>query len=101
MIEDTQAFFSYLKRNYQSEYADRCLRVLTDDSATKMAEAMNNPHLFGMGKSMLSEGTGYPFNSPEFPPELPGPSATKPKPKDKKSRKKQRDAARKARKKNR
>ena len=101
MIEDARAFFSYLKRNYQSERADSCLRVLSDDAAAKMAEAMNNPNLFGMGKSILSEGTGSTFNLPEFPPELLGPSATKPKPKDKKSRKKQRGAARKARKKNR
>ena len=101
MVEDARAFFSYLKRNYQSEYADKCLSVISDDTATKMAKAMNNPNLFGMGKSMLSEDTGFPFNSSEFPPELPGSSATKPKPKDKKSRKKQRGAARKARKKNR
>lgn len=101
MIEDAQAFFSFLKRCYQSGSADECLGVLSDDAASKMAEAMNNPHMFGMSKSALSEGTGFPFNSSGFPPELPGPSATKPKPKDKKSRKKQRGAARKARKKNR
>ncbi len=101
MIEDAQAFFSFLKRAYQSEHADRCLSILTDDAAPRMAAAMDNPSLFGMGKSVLSEGTGFPFNVPDFPTELPGPSATKPKPKDSKSRKKQRAATKKSRKKNR
>lgn len=101
MIEDARAFFSFLKRAYQSVHADRCLSILTDDAAPRMAAAMNNPSMFGMGKSALSEGTGFPFNLPDFPPELPGPSATKPKPKDSKSRKKQRAATKKSRKKNR
>lgn len=101
MIEDGQAFFSFLKRAYQSEHADRCLSVLTQDAAARMKAAMDNPNLFGMGKSMLSEGTGFPFHAPGFPPELPGPSATKPKPKDSKARKKQRAATKKARKNNR
>lgn len=101
MIEDARAFFSFLKRAYQSEHADQCLSILTNDAASKMAAAMDNPNLFGMGKSILSEGTGFPFDLPDLPPEHPGPSATKPKPKDRKSRKKQRGATKKARKKNR
>lgn len=107
MIEDARAFFSFLKRAYQSVHADRCLSILTDDAAIRMRSAMDNPDLFGMGKSALSEGTGFPFDMPGMPgipgmpPELPGPSATKPKPKDRKSRKKQRAATKKSRKKNR
>ncbi|ASJ72827.1 hypothetical protein [Granulosicoccus antarcticus] len=101
MIDDARAFFSFLKRAYQSEHADRCLSILTDDAATRMAAAMKNPNLFGMGKSALSEGTGFPFDLPDFPPELPGPSATKPKPVDSKTKKKQRAATKKSRKKNR
>lgn len=80
MNEDARAFFSYLKQHYQSEHVDRCLNILTDDAATKMAEAMNNPDLFGMGKSILRVGTGSSFSSPEFTPALPGPSADIPKP---------------------
>ncbi len=102
MIEDARAFFSFLKRAYQSAHAERCLSILTEDAVVRMRMAMDNPQLFGMGKSALSEGTGFPFGLPDLPPpELPGPSATKPKPKDRKSRKKQRAATRKSRKKNR
>lgn len=101
MIEDARAFFSFLKRSYQSVPADQCLSILTPDAAARLAAAMNKPNLFGMGKSMLSEGTGFPSDLPRFPPQLPGPSATKAKPKDRKSRKKQRAASKNARKKNR
>ncbi|WP_430878753.1 hypothetical protein [Granulosicoccus sp. 3-233] len=101
MIEDARAFFSFLKRAYQSVHAERCLSVLTDEAIVRMTAAMDNPNLFGMGKSVLSEGTGFPFDLPDIPSEPLRPSATKPKPKDSKSRKKQRAASRKARKKNR
>lgn len=97
MITDARAFFSFLKRAYQSYKAEQCLRILTDDAITRLALAMEDPTLYGIGKSMFSTGEGLGFN----PPELPTPSPTKAKPKDKKTRKKQRGAAKKARKKNR
>lgn len=101
MIADARAFFTFLQRAYQSQKAELCLGVLTDDAIPGLASAMDNPNLFGMGKSMLSENTGFPFNLDDLPPPVPQPSATKPKPKDKKTRKKQRGATKKARKKNR
>lgn len=100
VIADSRAFLGFLQRAYGLQNASECLKVLDDTAIERLANALDDSSLFGMGKSLFSEQD--PFSLFEPPPLAAiTPSATKPKPASKKSRKKKRAATRKARKKNR
>ena len=100
VIADSRAFIRFLQRAYGLQNASECLKILDDTAVERLADALGDSSLFGMGKSLFSEHE--PFSLFEPPPIAPiTSSATKPKPPSKKSRKKKRSATRKARKKNR
>jgi len=100
IIADSRAFLRFLERAYGLQHASECLKILDDNATGRLADALGDSSLFGMGKSLFSEQDPFSlFEPPPFDPITP--SATKPKPASKKSRKKKRAATRKARKKNR
>jgi len=100
MIADSRAFLHFLKRAYGLHHASECLKILDETATTRLADALSDPSLFGMGKSVFAgEDSFSQFDLPPVP--VITASATKPKPPSKKSRKKKRAASRKARKKNR
>jgi len=100
VIADSRAFLGFLQRAYGLQQASECLKMLDDTAIERLANALGDTSLFGMGKSLFSEQDPFPLFEPP-PLAAITPSATKPKPASKKSRKKKRAATRKARKKNR
>jgi hypothetical protein len=62
IIGDCRAFYSFLKRAFELEQADDCLRVLGPDAEEKLAKALSNPKNFGMAKSLVMAGKGAGFD---------------------------------------
>jgi hypothetical protein len=120
LIEETRAFYGFLKRELGLQQADACLRVLGRDAVKKLEAALSDPSKFGMAKSLVMGGraSGFDMNSKDgidawmrvmqsqpLPASIrlpslgaPSRSASKPAARPKKN---QRKAARKARKRNR
>src|SRR5262249_42622764 len=67
IVEETRAFYAFLKREYGLEQADACLHVLGDDAVTQLEDALSNPSSFGMAKSLVMAGreAGFDMDSKE------------------------------------
>jgi hypothetical protein len=92
LIEESRAFYAFLKREFGLKQADACLEVLGGDAVKELKAALSNPAGFGLAKSLVMGRLGA------------APSSTPSRPVDKaaqRAKKNQRKAARKARKKNR
>jgi hypothetical protein len=61
-IHELRAFWNFLKREFNLENADVCLRVLDDEAAHKFEHEMNNPDNFGIAKSMFMMGKARGFD---------------------------------------
>jgi hypothetical protein len=117
MIEETRAFYTFLKREFGLKQADSCLQVLGGNAVKKLEAALSDSSNFGMAKSlfMAGAGAGFDMQSKEgidawmqsvqgksLPPSIPLPSFSQPSSKKATNGKKdKRKAARKARKRNR
>lgn len=128
IIKSSQAFYRFLKREYQLPQADSCLQLLEDDAVNRLRQALVDSSQFGMAKTLFAQGSdsGFDMNSragieawiestggrlpntlnlPTLSSQLPNGLSgydteppTSSKPVDPKARKKKRKAARKARK---
>ena len=67
IIDESRAFYAFLKREYALEQADACLRVLGGDAVKRLEEALSNPSNFGMAKSVFMAGreAGFDVDSKE------------------------------------
>jgi hypothetical protein len=119
IIEETRAFYTFLKREFGLKQADSCLRVLGGNAVKKLESALSDSSNFGMAKSLFMAGAdaGFDMQSKEgieawmqsnqgkpLPPSIPIPGFGAPQLSSKKTAKAKKDkrkAARKARKKNR
>jgi hypothetical protein len=125
VIEETRAFYTFLKREFGLDQADSCLRVLGGKAVNKLEEALSNSSNFGMAKSLLMAGAdaGFDMQSKDgveawmqsiqgkpLPSSIPFPGLGAPQPppppppppkRSAKAKKNKRKVARKARKKNR
>jgi hypothetical protein len=120
IIEETRAFYTFLKRELGLRHADACLRVLGDSAVEKLEAALSDSSNFGMAKSLFMAGAeaGFDMQSKDglaawmesiqgktLPPSIPLPGLPQPSSKKAtkatKAQKNKRKAARKARKKNR
>lgn len=118
VIDETRAFYTFLKREFGLKQADSCLRVLGGNAVKKLEAALSDSSNFGMAKSLVMAGAdaGFDMQSKEgieawmhsiqgkpLPPSIPIPGLGAPRPSSKKAAKDKKDkrkAARKARKKN-
>ncbi|MFZ5785878.1 MAG: DUF7309 domain-containing protein [Acidobacteriota bacterium] len=118
IIEESRAFYGFLKRQHGLEQADSCLRVLGGDAVGKLEDALSDSGNFAMAKSLFMAGreAGFDMDSREgieawmrsvegkpLPPSVRLPSFhLPPHPSESaaKSKKNKRKAARKARKRN-
>ena len=119
IIEESRAFYRFLKREYKLKQADSCLRVLGGTAVKKLEAALSDSSNFGMAKSLFMAGAdaGFDMQSKEgieawmqsvqgkpLPPSVRLPSFGAPPPSAKKAaktKKNKRKATRKARKKSR
>ncbi len=119
IVEETRAFYTFLKREFGLKQADSCLRVVGGNAVKKLEAALSTSSNFGMAKSLFMGGSdaGFDMQSEEgieawtqsiqgkpLPPSIPIPGLGGPQPSSKKAAKAKKDnrkAARKARKKNR
>jgi hypothetical protein len=67
IIEETRAFYAFLKRELRLPQADACLRVLGGDAVKKLEAALSDPRKFGMAKSLVMGGreSGFDMDSKE------------------------------------
>jgi hypothetical protein len=67
LIEQTRAFYTFLKRAYGLEQADACLRELGANAVKRLEEALSRPSNFGMAKSIFMAGAeaGFDMKSQE------------------------------------
>jgi hypothetical protein len=67
IIEETRAFYTFLKREYGLDQADACLRVLDGDAVNKLEAALSDTSKFGMAKSLVMGGreAGFDMDSKE------------------------------------
>jgi hypothetical protein len=65
IIEETRAFYAFLKRELRLPQADACLRVLGGDAVTELEAALSDPRKFGMAKSLVMGGrqSGFDMDS--------------------------------------
>jgi len=62
IIEETRAFYVFLKRELGLAQADACLRVLGGDATDKLRAALSDPAKFGMAKSVFMQGSEAGFD---------------------------------------
>jgi hypothetical protein len=62
IIEETRAFYAFLKRELRLPQADACLRVLGGDAVKKLEAALSDPRKFGMAKSLVMGGRDAGFD---------------------------------------
>jgi len=128
IIKSTQAFYRFLKREYQLPQADSCLHLLDNGAVQRLRDTLKASSQFGIAKTLFAQASdrGFDMKSQEgieawmestgghlpndldlpVPPTLlqsllsgyDNKPPTPPKPIDQKARKKKRKAARKARK---
>ncbi|XXF78304.1 hypothetical protein P2318_00680 [Myxococcaceae bacterium GXIMD 01537] len=67
LVEETRAFYAFLKREFGLRQADACLRVLGGDAVKRLQAALSNPSNFGMAKSLVMAGreAGFDVDSQE------------------------------------
>jgi hypothetical protein len=67
IIEESRAFYAFLKREFALEQADACLRVLGGDAVKKLEAALSDTSKFGMAKSLFMGGreAGFDMESKE------------------------------------
>jgi hypothetical protein len=67
IIEETRAFYAFLKREFGLEQADACLRMLDGDAVRKLEAALSDTSKFGMAKSLVMGGreAGFDMDSKE------------------------------------
>lgn len=67
IIDELRAFYAFLKREFELDQADACLRVLGGDAAKKLKAALSDRSRFGMAKSLFMAGrdAGYDIESRE------------------------------------
>jgi len=90
IIEETRAFFAFLKRDLRLPNADECLRVFAKDAVKRLEGALANTAAFGIAKSIVTAGreAGFAVDTQEgleawmrelqgrpLPPEIALPSA--------------------------
>lgn len=106
IIEDSIAFYQFLMREYQLNYAEECLEVLDINAVDILRNALGDSRNFGTGKSLFSEQSeifddsfsqGVMFDDYDTSVKIPAALT----PQQKKNRKDKRKSSRKARKKNR
>ena len=56
IIEESRAFYGFLKREYGLEQADSCLRVLGGNAVKKLEATLSDSSNFGMAKSLIMAG---------------------------------------------
>lgn len=119
IVEETRAFYTFLKRAFGLQQADACLRVLGGNGVKKLEAALSDSSNFGKAKSLVMAGSnaGFDMHSAEgieawmqsmqgkpLPPSNSIPGRGEPQSSSKKAAKAKKDkrkAARKARKTNR
>lgn len=62
IIDESRAFYSFLKREFELKQADACLRVLAGDAAKKLEAALSDSSKFGMAKSLFMGGSDAGFD---------------------------------------
>jgi hypothetical protein len=67
IVQETRAFYTFLKREYALEQADACLRVLGGDAVKRLEDALSNSSNFGIAKSLFMAGreAGFDMDSKE------------------------------------
>lgn len=67
VVEESRAFYAFLKREFALEQADACLSVLGGDALKKLEAALSDTSKFGMAKSLVMGGreAGYDMDSKE------------------------------------
>jgi hypothetical protein len=62
IVEALRAFYAFLRREFQLEQADACLRVLGGTAAKRLEAALSDPSKFGAGKAFLRAGREAGFD---------------------------------------
>ncbi len=62
IVEETRAFYAFLKREFGLEQADSCLRVLGGNAVKKLEAALSIRSNFGMAKSLFMAGADAGFD---------------------------------------
>ncbi|HEX4417252.1 MAG TPA: hypothetical protein VH165_05095 [Kofleriaceae bacterium] len=62
IIEETRAFYGFLKREFGLKQADACLRVLGGDAVKQLEAALSDTSQFGMAKSLFMGGREAGFD---------------------------------------
>jgi hypothetical protein len=67
IIDESRAFYAFLKREFGLKQADECLDVLAGDAVEALEAALSDSDNFGMAKSMFMAGrkAGFDMLSPE------------------------------------
>jgi hypothetical protein len=67
IIEETRAFYAFLKREHGLAQADACLRALGGDAVKRLEAALSTPSNFGLAKALLMGGreAGFDMESQE------------------------------------
>lgn len=98
IIEESRAFYMFLRREYKLKQADSCLEVLGGAAIKKLKEALSDSSNFGLAKSLLPLSASQPSFYSFYSERPPASTASK---KAAKAKKNKRKAVRKARKRNR
>jgi len=62
IVENSRAFYTFLKRDSGLPQADACLRVLGGDAVAKLEAALSDSRNFGMAKSLFMAGREAGFD---------------------------------------
>jgi Domain of unknown function (DUF6930) len=62
IIEESRAFYGFLKREYKLKQADSCLRALGGTAIKKLEAALSDSSNFGMAKSLFMAGSEAGFD---------------------------------------
>jgi len=67
IIRELQAFWQFMRREFQLENAAACLKVLDDKAARQLKKEMSDPANFGIAKSFMMMGVerGFDMSSEE------------------------------------
>jgi hypothetical protein len=63
IIDESRAFYAFLKREFGLPQADACLRVLGGDAVAKLEAALSDSSKFGMAKSLFMAGREAGFDT--------------------------------------
>jgi hypothetical protein len=67
IVRELRAFWKFLQRDYGLPNAEACLRVLTNATARRLEQAMQDPANFGLAKAFVMQGwaSGFDMTTPE------------------------------------